>query len=374
MANLGITNTLAGLLIERKLADLLMDRGTITNDWASLFKGRTADGTMDGLSSADLHSLEQQGPSAEAAYHLPTLVEFLQSTVTSQPGLLALTQDIYDIRSYYIRFSNNAGKYPLPVDVLREFLYSGTMHSNYLVHAQISPAEVASAFTAATQLLAQVSSRPIGNFMLEVQTNSFDVACPVLYTGGNVAKSLYDASGRPFRFPETFTLQPGAQVSVEAFTDPDWNLCPGTDPLEIISLSLTAVPTASGADADGNLLPDDYESMFLVGSGGLATSDLDSDGYSDLQEYLDGTDPNDGASFGATIVDLSPPIIWIQAGNLSIDWPVGYADAFVFTIEYTEDLPGTPFAPDQELPEDVLDAPLTFSADQNFYRVQMRLR
>ncbi len=372
--DLSLTNTLAGLLIERKLADLLEDRGAITNRWASLFKGRTADGIMAGLSSADLQSLEQQGPSNEAAYQLRTLVAFLQSETASQAGLLTLTQDLYDIRSFYARFPSNAGKYPLPADVLREFLYSGTMHSNYLAHAQISPAEVTAAFTAATQMLAQVSSRPIGNFMLEVQADSFDADCPVLYTGGNVAKSLYDAAGRSFRFPETFTLQPGAQVSVKAFTDPDWNLCPGTDPLEIISLSLTAVPTASGSDADGNLLPDDYESMFLVGSGGLATSDLDYDGYSDLQEYLDGTDPNNDASYGSAIVDLSPPFIWIQADTLFIDWPINYADAFVFTIEYTEDLPGTPFATDQELPKDSLDAALDLSATQRFYRVKMRLR
>lgn len=374
VADLGVTNMLASMLIERKLADLLLDRGTITNGWASLFKGRTSDGTMTGLSSSDLQSLEQQGSSAEAAYHLPTLIAFLQSAVTSQTGLLALTQDLYDIRSYYARFSSNAGKYPLPVDVLREFLYTGTMHSNYLAHAQITPAEVSSAFTEATQMLAQVSSRPTWNFTLEVRVDSFDADCPVLYTGGSVAKSLYTAEGRPFNFPATFTLQPGAQVSVEAFTDPEWNLCPGTDPLEVISLSLTAVPTASGSDADGNLIPDDYEEMFLVGSGGLATSDLDGDGYSDLQEYLDGTDPNNGASYGVSIVDLSPPIIWMQAGNLSIDWPANYADHFVFTVEYTEDLPGTPFADDQELPKGALDASLDLSASQRFFRVKMRLR
>ncbi|RKX40634.1 MAG: hypothetical protein DRP64_12370, partial [Verrucomicrobia bacterium] len=222
VADLGLTNTLAGMLIERKLADLLEERGTITNAWVSLFKGRPADGTMDGLSSADLQSLEKLGPASEAAYHIPTLVSSIQTSALSLPWLSALTQDIYDIRSYYGRFSNNAGKYPLPVDVLREFLYTGTMHSNYLSHAEITPAEVSTAFAEATQTLAQVTSRPVGSFMLEVRADSFDAACPVLYTGGNAAKSLYDAAGRPFSFPETFTLQPGAQVSVDAFTDPDW--------------------------------------------------------------------------------------------------------------------------------------------------------
>ncbi|RKX33582.1 MAG: hypothetical protein DRP64_20830, partial [Verrucomicrobia bacterium] len=92
-------------------------------------------------------------------------------------------------------------------------------------------------------------------------------------------------------------------------------------------------------------------------------------------EYLDGTDPNSSASFGGGgPVDLSPPFIWIQSSDLSIDWPVAYADAFVFTVEYTEDLPGTPFMDEQELPKGALDTPLDLSAEQSFYRVKMRLR
>jgi len=370
---LDVNDVVGAVLVERKLADLLVERGTLTNGWVSLFKGRLADKTMAGFRSSDLQSLEQLGGNGEPAYDLRTLVSSINTAAPSL-SLRGVAVSLYEICSELGLSTNNVGKYPLPVDVLREFVYTGNMQSNYLAEAGWSASTLSNAYTQTTQMLAQVATRTVESLMLEVRTNSFDVACPVLYTGLGAAKSLYGSDGNPFRFPVTFTLQPGAQVSVEAFSDIDWNLCPGTDPLEVISLDLTAVPTASGADADGNLIPDEYEAMFLVGSGGLATSDLDGDGFSDLQEYLDQTDPNSTASYGSTPVDLSPPIIAMDSSDLSIGWPAAYAEAFVFMIEFTEDLPGTPFAMDQELPRGDLDTPLDLSADQRFFRVKMRLR
>ena len=377
---LGPGNTLCGLLIERKLADLLYARGVITNAWVSLFKGRSADKDMEGVSIRDLQGLEAAGSGGEAAYHLPTLVSSL-SGATNTTELMELTQDVYDICSNYGRSTNHVGQYPLPVDVLRSFLYTGTLHSNYLAQASIPPAEVSAAFTEATEMLNAVSARTSGSFTLEVRADSFDAACPVLYTAGNVAKSLYTAAGNPFRFPTTFTLQPGAQVSVDAYTDVTWNQCPGTEPLEVIALNLTAVPVASGADANGNLLPDDYEEMFLVGSGGSATSDLDGDGYSDLQEYLEQTDPANALDSPAVAVaDFSPPVVRIStplAGQalLDIDWPAAYADSFVFTVVQSTNLATTAFAESMELPRGALSGNVDVSAgDAGFYRVELRLR
>lgn len=370
---LDVNDVVGAVLVERKLADLLVERGTLTNGWVSLFKGRLSDKTMKGFRASDLQSLGQFGGNGESAYDLRTLVSSINASVPSL-SLKGFAGDIYEICSELGLNTNNVGQYPLPIDVLREFVYTGNMQSNYLAEAGWSASSLTSAYTQTTQMLAQVATRTVESLMLEVRTNSFDAACPVLYTGLDAAKSLYDSNGNPFRFPVTFTLQPGAQVSIEAFSDIDWNLCPGTDPLEVISLDLTAVPTASGADADGNLLPDEYESMFLVGSGGLATSDLDGDGFSDLQEYLDQTDPNSTASYGSTPVDLSPPVIAMDSDDLSIAWPAAYASDFVFTVEYTEDLPGTPFAEDQELPIGDLDTTLDLSADQRFFRVKMHLR
>ena len=379
--NLGIEETLSGLLFERKVADLLYERGTISNAWISLFKGRTADLAMDGITTAELQSLETAGPGGEAAYHLPTLLSHFRTQVVSMSQAQALAINVYDTCSDLGRAEANAGKYPLPVDVLRTFMYTGELQSNYLAQIAPDPEQLAAYSEEFNNALAGAAARSSGSFMLEVRADSFDAACPVLYTGGNVAKSLYTATGNPFRFPTTFTLQPGAQVSVEAYTDVTWDQCPGTDPLEVISLALTAVPVASGTDADGNLLPDDYESMFLIGSGGLATSDLDGDGFSDLQEYLEQTDPANAEDTPAVAVaDFSPPVVRISTpatgqALLDIDWPAAYADSFVFTVVQTTNLATTAFAESMELPRGALSESVDVSAaESGFYRVQMRLR
>ncbi len=368
-------DVVAALLIERKLADLLLERGVISNGWKSLFKGRAADATMGGLSASDLQGLEAEGEGGEAAYHIPTLIEEL--TAASQTSLRELAKDLYDICSDLGRSTNNIGKYPLPVDVLRQFIYDGSLQSNYLAVTTRTPEQIAAATTEATQALAQVTSRASAIFTLAVRTNSFNALCPVLYTAGGTAKSLYTDSGNPYKFPVTFTLQEGAALSVEAFTDVTWSDCPGTDPLEVISVSLTAVPTATGTDANGNLIPDDYENLFLVGSGGSPTNDLDGDTYSDLQEYLDGTDPNNAASYGAGgVVDMSPPLVVlsIDASDLTIDWPAEYADDFVFIIQYTDEL-GEEFADEQELVRGELTGAIDRAqSNARFYRVIMRTR
>jgi hypothetical protein len=371
---LEMNDVLSGLLIERKLADLLFSRGMTTNTTISLFKGRLADKTLPGFRVAELQSLETAGAGGEAAYHLPTLISTLQARTSSMLNMRRLVKNVYDTCSDYGRLPENAGKYPLPVDVLRTFIETGVLHSNYLAKSTQSSAQRDAARTEIANALAVVPARTQGTFVLSVQSDSFDAACPVLYTGGNVAKSLYSANGNPFRFPITFTLQPGAKVTVTAYTDVTWNQCPSTDPLEVISLTLTAVPTASGSDANGNLIPDDYEALFLAESGGTATSDLDGDGFSDLQEYLDGTDPASNGSHGLAPVDFSAPILTLDASDLSIGWPAAYASEFVFTVEYTEDLPGSPFAAEQELPRGDLNTVLDQSANHRFYRVKMQLR
>ncbi len=379
--SLSIEDTLSSMLIERKIADLLYQRTIITNRWCSLFKGRTADTAMEGLASDDIQSLAAEGTNSEPAYYIPYLITNIQNAASYAGDLLALTTNIYDICSYYGKMTNHTGRYPLPADVLRQFLYNGTLQSNYLAITTLSSQQISNAYTEAAGILSGVPQRPTAYFTLQVTSNSFDSACPVLTpVSGGTAKSLYDAKGHPYRFPETFTLTPGAEVSLYAFTDVTWNQCPGTEPLEVISLDLTAIPVSSGNDADGNLLPDDYEAMLLAGGGNSATNDLDGDGYSDLQEYLDQTDPADATSHGTTPVSMAPPTVILtqQSGNtfnFSINWPTNYASPFIFTLEYTDDLKGAPFTQTETLPQGSLSTTISStSVTMRFFRAEMKLR
>jgi hypothetical protein len=378
---LGIGDTLVGMLVERKVADLLYSRAVITNAWCSLFAGRSADGDMSGLSSADVLGLESAGANGEDAYLLSTLVSNIEASASSAANLQLLTRDIYDICCVQGCRTDNLGKYPLPADVLRGFLYSGNLQSNYLAASSLTALQIESAYTEATQLLAQVSSRPMVHLTLETATNSFSGSCPVLYpVGGGTGKSLYDSAGHPYRFPSTFDLQAGAQVTLDAYSDVSWDLCPGSDPLEVVALELTAVPTATGSDADGNLLPDDYEAIFLADSNGTATNDMDGDGFSDLQEYLDQTDPANSASHGTTPVSMEPPVVSLtsQSGStfsFQVDWPAAYASDFVFVLEYSDELGETPFVSQQALPQGSLSTTIDGNGIKlRFYRAKMQLR
>jgi hypothetical protein len=93
---------------------------------------------------------------------------------------------------------------------------------------------------------------------------------------------------------------------------------------------------------DGDLLPDDWESLFGVSN---PLADDDGDGYSNLQEMLEGTDPRDGLNKPVgPVVDLSPPEMKIESsgdGNmlkLSWDWPEPYASKVKFKILDASDL------------------------------------
>lgn len=77
-----------------------------------------------------------------------------------------------------------------------------------------------------------------------------------------------------------------------AFDDPDNDYtandeeyAAGTNPNDRLDFPETEVP------ADG--MPDAWETIFLLGTGRDGTGDLDEDGVSDLQEYLENTNPGD---------------------------------------------------------------------------------
>lgn len=378
---LDTVDVLGAMMIERKLVDLLYERGIYTNRVATLFSARTLDASMPSVNQNDLVAL-QAYTNAYSSYLVSTVVAELNNAAENSGALADLRQlafDLYDVCSDY--GVGHPGSCAQPIDALRGFLLDGSLGSNYLSRISLNGTELAAAYVAANQALAGVSARPSAVFSLEVYTNSFDGVCPVLYTvGTGTAKSLYNSNGSAYVVPASFRLPPGSRLGAEAFTDVTWNDCPGTDPIEVISLSVTAIPTASGTDADGNLLPDAFELNILGSSGNPAYHDSDGDGYSDLQEYLEQTDPMDEFDSPAVPVeDMSPPEILISSSGanqvtVDVDWPAVYASPFIFTVIHTEDLTGG-FTNSFEMTKGFLSETLDTTAYSNeFFRVNMQLR
>lgn len=339
----GVAETLTALLVERKLHDLLAARGdlplTVSNR-LTLFGFRFSDAALIRPTPAALKALESLGPLNEPAWKITSVHAAISNGVASATGarINQLANEIYRISS----LSNNAapGRYPSPVDTLRTFLRSGLLHSNYA--ALIS---IPSAFDSANAVLALPTRRPTNSFVLEVRTDSFATDLSKLYVvsgplASNTPVNLFIAPRVAYKFPPAFNLIAGSRVSVLAFTDFS-DPGPGED-LQVIEAQLESVPPPAIVDANNNLLPDAWECIFMAGSG-LPGVDSDGDGFSNLQEYLDGTDPRDGLAKGAVAYNLvMPPLVLEMGGGGAVKvkfaFPAAYANRFVFQLFAATDL------------------------------------
>jgi hypothetical protein len=354
--DLDIYDTLVALLMEKKVGELLVSRGQTNGGNITFFPFRPTDVSRVNFPQTELLALELIG-GGQPGYLLQNIHGSISNSVQAAAtlpvqNLKKVTADIYRISSASNNIPpgcTNCPVYPSPVDTLRDFLYTGVLESNYLAHTSVSGPDQASAFSGVSGILAAVGNRPTTNIVLRVRLDSFNGGCTTLETSdGLTLKSLFHPEGTPFHFPESFDLAPGSLVDVYGYTDIVSAGCGGAD-IEVITIKLLAVPAVSGADLDGDLLYDDWESLFGAGAFG----DSDGDGFSNLQEMFDGSDPNDPNSHTSIIADLTPPAITIEigpGGSIVLDWSwsAAYENRIRFGVRYTDAL-GTTFT-DELLP------------------------
>jgi hypothetical protein len=148
---------------------------------------------------------------------------------------------------------------------------------------------------------------------------------------------LFDADGRPFPLPSLFRLPEGTQIDVTGFPDGQFPGGDGTG-IEVISVEVSAIGVGGGADTDGDLLGDQFKYEYFGTEVIDAFQDPDGDGYSTLQEALEGTDPLDSGDFPAVPAeDLRPPEIDLtieQSRTLvTFEFPLGYDHRIGFALE-----------------------------------------
>jgi hypothetical protein len=385
-APIGVDETLAALLLERKINQVLFSRGVegfnATN--LTLFGFRRGDSDRLAPTIGQLVALSLQPDAAHPAYDLETLHATLLTAVTNDAANAPLRQLAFDVYRTS-GLSNNAspGLYPLPVDAIRGFLLSGVLNPAYVAASALSDGERQDAFAAAASLLASLSSRPIATFNLDVTASSFDAPIPKLMqaVSGDYL-NLFTASGVGYKFPDSFSLIPGSRLEVTAYTDfIDPNVAGAS--LQVISASLISAPPALVVDNNHNLISDAWEGLFLAGSTD-DTTDTDGDGFTDLQEFLDGTDPKDPLVHSALAVHIGPPALSIkvlglatQGPKLGFVFPSGYAGKFKFTLESAPDLnalfQSVPIAPVMTGVDQLeIQVPIPNSG-MSFYRLRMEL-
>lgn len=329
-------DTLAALLFERKIELLLQERGLDPTNQISLFSFRTADLGRHVPLATDLLGLEREAD-GHSAHLLVSVHDGISNALANPPGipvqrLRELGTEVYRISS----ISNNAapGAYPLPVDVLREFLRSGLLHSNYLAQTSMDAAQRAAAAAGVTEVLGLAQTRP--RVTLELSVGAPTAAgCTTLYEGVD-PHSLVFPDGTAFLFPASFVLPMGSLIEVTGHPDVVALGCPG-DGLEVITARVLSVPEVPVVDSDGDLLPDAYECVFFGSLAAQPYDDDDGDGFSNLQELLDGTDPKDALAKGVVPVPLSPPVLDLTLklnGSLGMKWvfPAAYAPYFNFRV------------------------------------------
>ncbi len=362
--NLSFTNTVESLLFEQKVAQILGARGT--NWWTNmtLFPYRVSDAGRVNPGQSTLLSLKLASPT-QPVYELKTMFGNVSNAVENSSSsdiasLRAVVQDIYRIDS--LLNNTNPATFALAVDEVRYFLWNSTFDSNYLAWAATT-GQFPSASNGAATILAAISARPTTNVLLVVRSDTLGGPCNILdYFGGGATFALLDTGGLPFAFPANFLLLSGSQVRISGYTDVASPSC-AFPAIEVTSALLTSVPIATGFDANGNLLIDSWEQRFFGGVG-LADpfGDADGDGYSNLQEMLDGTDPRDpfskpsgpAANFQQPVLELNEGATQIQ---LFFQWPSAYINQFNFGVRHSA-------AADQPFTSLAASAPVNVSGDE----------
>jgi len=349
-------DTLSLLLVELKLEQILQYRGLLTLDQLTLtgFRGNEtpvsiADAPGDGSESvvvpfSVLESLRHKFDGTDTGYLPKIILETIGQSVQTAP-----TQAICDLRNvageiYRISAAtanDNPGTLLPPLDALRQFIRTGSLlNTGYLpdpVGAPFDATTLASAYAAVGSILSEEMRRPLDFRELEVEANSEQAGCTVLRDVTTLETvSLIDFQGNPYPLPDSFSLPVGTRLTVEGYAD-KFSDCGADVTLEVIPpAQLVLLPVVAANDANGNLISDDLEDLYPQPLDPFG--DSDGDGFSDLQETLEGTNPFNGSDVPANSpVSLVPPEVAIGESSpttftLSFEYPGTYAGDINFRL------------------------------------------
>jgi hypothetical protein len=158
--------------------------------------------------------------------------------------------------------------------------------------------------------------------------------------------------------------------------------------LEVIPApELAFLRNSSASDADGDLIPDGIEER-NPGASFSPFGDTDGDGYTDLQEILDGSDPDNGSDIPtdgggpAQVAEVGPPQLKIRSTGsttaaIEFDYPADYVPFIEFELYSTSDLK-TSFSPTGQKANHTgggnHEQVVNQSGDKEFYIFRMKLK
>jgi hypothetical protein len=379
-------DTLAAALFEAFAARELSARGLFATNALSLFPARAEPAALPHPTADQLLALQTADAGVRPAYGLTNTLGWLRRScqTNTHAQVIALRNLTTSVYRYACTQMNGApGLYPLPLDALRQVIRSGTVPGGYTNH--ITAATAATAKLGADRLLGLIPAR----VRVEVDVLAGGAQLPdttVLTDPSSLQRySLVEPDGDAFGLTLALAVPSNSTIHVDGFLNgPDRRR--GADfEVEVISITVTALPAPSPIDQSANLLPDAYELLVFGSSGAAPDRDLDGDGYGDLQEYLEDTDPTSTNSFPAVAaapVGVPVVAISVEGAYLEVSWacPSRYQNRFAFTLETTADLQHTPFVTHSTATPagvgDTLRCELQLPPEgpKRFYRVRAALR
>lgn len=354
--SLGVDETLAFLLAEARIGDLLQFRGaggSSSGFTLTPFRDHESRDPFQpsSVSSAQLLQLERSvgDPQYSASVQLRSLLDHYETVVrnsSQDPGvemLKRLAREVYRVSS--LQHEDDPAALKPPVDALRQFIRFISLDQAYADRISLTEEEMQSIYPIIYPLRQEAPVRPHVKMTLKIPSAGTVPADGQTYARSLDESALYtlvNARGGPFSLPGHFKITPGSEFHLVAYTDLPAR--EGTAVLEVFSATLTAIPLPSIRDADGNLLPDEWELLFFGSTGQDALASRDGGGYSLLQEFLAGTDPTSSADSPAeppASFSFSPVLQTekTESGvNLEFQWSGTFGDIFEFVLQESTDL------------------------------------
>jgi len=388
---IGPQSTLELLLVEHVLGQRLFAEGLSDRTGVTLTPFRAAENPLDPIAVGDPlpdpvpqpsrnrkvtealldQRKKQLGANRDPFYDVEGIIDTVRSELAAESTTGIRQLKTLAERLYTTSATTTGASLRQPLPALRHFIRNGNLANTGYDDAPANTNFPSSLLVGATQGVADIagaiSPRVTETVYLYVEGGEANAACPtwkeILYTANgfdpdapaftDTEYALLDGQGDTYPVARAFPLTVGSVFQVTGYVL-DSAPC-GDTALEVIPAPELAFLRNTGAnDQDGDLIPDGIEER-KPGASLSPFGDTDGDGYTDLQEILDGSDPDNGndvptdGGSPAPVVDVTPPQLRItptgpNTAAIEFDFPSDYVPFIEFELYRTTDLT-TPFSP-----------------------------
>jgi len=230
---------------------------------------------------------------------------------------------------------------PMPLDMLATFVKTGTLPTGLvgITSGSITPTELALATARLANVTATVPTRTWSTQMLYTRSIPNTPGLSLVQTASTTPQLLLNDHLTALSLPTSAEAPALTPLQVTAYTD--LPTIGGFTSLEVISLSLTALPFVTDEDNDRDLLSDSWETYHFGTLAYNGFANRDGSAYSLAQEYFEGTDPRCRTT-SPGVAPISLRISYFDMINTPLQvralWPARYATAVNILLETSDNL------------------------------------